>query len=161
MAALAEFAWRRIKPLQWRVLRARHATFLVATQIVVRDDQGRVLLLRHRLWPPGREWGLPGGYANAGETLEDAARREVREETGLDVEVGRVVRIRSGFRFRVEVAFAGEARGGELRLDRREVLEARFLAPSQLPDAVMPEHRELIGRLAEWIEGGAFDCSGT
>lgn len=82
---MTAFLWHRIKPVQWRVLRLRQATFLVATQVLVRDGEGRVLLLKHRMWPKGREWGIPGGHADAGEVLEDAARRELREETGLDI----------------------------------------------------------------------------
>ena len=163
---LAAFLWRRLTPLQWRLVRLRQHTFLVAAQVLVRDGQGRLLLLRHRWWPPDRQWGLPGGYAEAGERLEDAARREVREETGLAIEVGAVLHLRSGFRSRVEVVFAGEladtsaaagpAAGpdvapGRFRLDHREILEAAFVAPSDLPPGIMPEHRALIEQHAAWI----------
>ncbi|MYX34901.1 LLM class flavin-dependent oxidoreductase [Streptomyces sp. SID8377] len=60
--------------------------------------EGRVLLLRHRLWPEGRQWGLPTGYAKAGEDFRDTVAREVREETGLDVEAGEVVHLKSGYK---------------------------------------------------------------
>jgi hypothetical protein len=51
--------WRLGKPLQWRFLWLVHAKFICGITGVVRDDHGRVLLLRHRLWPPGRQWGDP------------------------------------------------------------------------------------------------------
>lgn len=55
---------------------------------VVRDADGRVLLVR-RANEPGRGlWSIPGGRVEPGESAREAAVREVREETGLDVEVG-------------------------------------------------------------------------
>ncbi|MQA88434.1 MAG: NUDIX domain-containing protein [Streptosporangiales bacterium] len=58
---------------------------------VVRDRDGRLLLIR-RGHPPGLGlWSLPGGRTEPGETDEQAVVREVREETGLDVVVGELV----------------------------------------------------------------------
>jgi 8-oxo-dGTP diphosphatase len=50
--------------------------------VVVQDEQGRVLLMRRN---GEGTWGLPGGGVEAGETWEQAARRECREETGWDI----------------------------------------------------------------------------
>jgi ADP-ribose pyrophosphatase YjhB (NUDIX family) len=58
---------------------------------VVRDDAGRLLLVRRAHEPSRGLWSLPGGRVEPGETAEAAAVREVREETGLDVEVGALV----------------------------------------------------------------------
>ncbi|WP_243725934.1 NUDIX domain-containing protein [Actinomadura rubrisoli] len=134
--------------LQWRLVRLRHRTFLVYAAGIVRDDQGRVLVLRHRLWPEHRAWGLPGGYVNPRERLEDGVAREVREETGLEVEVtSPPVQILSGFEFRVEVYYAAKPTGGRLELQTAEILEARWCAADELPAEMPDQHRELIATL--------------
>ena len=52
---------------------------------------GRVLIIKRRFEPLAGRWSLPGGALEAGETLTEGLAREMREETGLDVEVGPVV----------------------------------------------------------------------
>ncbi|WP_254790473.1 NUDIX hydrolase [Blastococcus tunisiensis] len=57
---------------------------------VVLDGAGRLLLVRRGHAPHAGLWSLPGGRVEPGETLEQAVRREVREETGVDVAAGPV-----------------------------------------------------------------------
>ncbi|HKT80451.1 MAG TPA: NUDIX hydrolase [Vicinamibacterales bacterium] len=56
-------------------------------------DATRVLLVKRKQPPLQGEWTLPGGAVELGETLEEAVVREIREETGLDVEVGPIVEV--------------------------------------------------------------------
>lgn len=143
--------WRLGKPLhlQWRFLWLVHAKFICGVTGVVRDEKGRVLLLRHRLWPPSRQWGFPTGYAIKGERHEDTIAREVREETGLTVEAGRLVKARSGFRYRIELYYEATLVGGldGLVLDGKEVLEARLFHVDELPEGLAEVHRELATTL--------------
>ena len=59
---------------------------------VVRDDAGRLLLVRRGREPAAGSWSLPGGRIEPGETAAEAAAREVLEETGLQVSVGELLR---------------------------------------------------------------------
>jgi len=57
--------------------------------VVVRD--GKALVIKRAHEPRKGEWSLPGGLLELGESLQDAVRREIKEETSLDVEVGPVI----------------------------------------------------------------------
>lgn len=54
-------------------------------------DNGRALLIRRGKQPLKGEWSVPGGAVEVGETLAAAVKRELREETGLEAEVGEVI----------------------------------------------------------------------
>ncbi|MFC6083088.1 NUDIX domain-containing protein [Sphaerisporangium aureirubrum] len=145
MRRLVARLWHALSgPLQWRVVYLRNARFVAGVTGVVRDADGNVLLLRHRLWPPSRPWGLPSGYAERGETFEDTVAREVREETGLEVKVGRLAYLGTGYRMRVEAAYEARLVGGTLRVDPKEILEARWFTPAALPEGLQDLHRRLI-----------------
>jgi mutator protein MutT len=60
---------------------------------VIFNDRGEVLLVKRKYEPLALQWSLPGGGLEAGETLESGTAREVKEETGLDVEVGPLVEV--------------------------------------------------------------------
>jgi ADP-ribose pyrophosphatase YjhB (NUDIX family) len=97
-------------------------------------------------------WCLPGGHVDEGEALADAARREIREEIGLEVELTRLVGLysRVGWRDYHLAGFAGRVIGGSLTPDPREVLDARFF-----PFDALPEHL-LLGqahRIQDAISG--------
>jgi 8-oxo-dGTP pyrophosphatase MutT (NUDIX family) len=118
-------------------LRSRVGTALVlvpSVNAVVRDADGRILLQRHR---EGGDWGLPGGAVEPEEDPADALVREVREETSLEVALGRVIGAYGGpdatlhydngdVTSHVRIAFEATVVGGVLRADGVEVLEARF-----------------------------------
>lgn len=169
MNTLIAKLWRAMRgTMQWRVLHFFHATFMIGVTGLIRDDHGRVLLLRHRLWPEDRQWGAPTGYARKNERFEDTVTREVREETGLEVEAMQLVRLKSGFKYRVEIAYLGTAIGGKLNLSKFEVLDHGWFDLDDLPKGILPTHLELIQANEQWFkqepteyQGGNVDHSDT
>lgn len=151
MRALARFY--NALPVRWqrRILDRTQPRFLVGVVGLGVDPNGRVILARHRFGAP--QWRFLGGFLVPGERLEDALTREVREETGLEIEVGPILEANPGYRWqRVELVYAYRPRGGAERLSE-EVIELRAFDPAELPD-VRADQRGLIerhaARAAEW-----------
>ncbi len=126
------------------------ARFAVTAGAVVTDDAGRVLLLKHA-FRGGSGWGVPGGFVEAGEQPEEAIRRELREEAGLEVEDVRIVLVRTFRRPRqIEVLFSARApRPERASPDRTEVTRAEWFAPDALPPELSADQRRLVSRALE------------
>ncbi len=108
---------------------------IVSVGAVILDDE-RVLLIRRAHAPLKGDWSLPGGVVEIGETLSQALRREVLEETGLEVEVGPLIevidRVQRGPDDRVEyhfviLDFLCRAEGGSLG-HGSDAADARWVA---------------------------------
>ena len=113
--------------------------------IVPRD--GRVLMIRRATDLGYGLWGLPGGYVDRGEVVERAAAREVREETGLEVETGDLIGLFSEAGEPVMVAvYAAKETGGTLEAGP-EALEVGFFDIRDLPELAFPRDRDV---LAKW-----------
>ena len=128
--------WRRLSSsLQWRLLWWVNSKFMLTVACVVQDENGDILLQRHRHWVQD-VWGLPGGIVKSGETLEQAITREVKEETGLVLDDVRLVHLASGYRLRAEAYFSARLAADsprQINLQESEVLEARFFSSQNLP----------------------------
>ena len=136
---------------------------MVGVGAILLDDAGASVLLVQRGAPPAvGQWTFPGGLAEAGESLRQATAREVREETGLQVELGqvaklaeRVVRDDQG---RVEyhyviVDFAGRVTGGEL-CAASDVRDARWVPLDQVNQLPVTRGVAEAARRAAALVGG-------
>jgi 8-oxo-dGTP diphosphatase len=99
---------------------------------IPRDGDGRIWLLRRALQEGAGRWTFPGGYVELGESVEDAARRETREELEIDIELGALVGVYSRAEERhVLVVFHARALG--IARETAEASEVRAFAPAELP----------------------------
>ena len=126
-------------------MRLTNTRFTVTAAGLVFNDQGEILLLKH-LFRPGSGWGLPGGFIEAGEQPRDALLRELREETGLELEQIEIFETRAFRRpMQIEIVFrcyaAGEARPQSMEVDR-----AVWFPPHSLPEGLPADQQELIKR---------------
>lgn len=125
--------------------------------VVVRKGDTMLLIQRGRA-PRLGEWGLPGGAVELGEALREAARREMREECGIEIEVGPVIdavdvmqRDDSGrlqFHY-IVIDFAAAYVSGDLRA-ASDVMDARWVTRGDLEVySLNPKTREVIAKAFE------------
>jgi len=117
----------------------------------VRDEQGRYLALRRAREPYAGSWDLPGGFVEAGETPADAIRREIAEETGLTVDVERILgafasRYGDDGRWTVDVGFECAVTGGHWTLDP-ESSDAAWCPLDELPPLAFAGERAGLAAL--------------
>lgn len=130
---------------------------VVAASAVVTDDQGRILLQRRT---DNGLWALPGGGMDMSDSLPGCAVREVKEETGFEVEITglvgtytdprHVIAYSDGeVRRQFNVCFRGRIVGGSLTVSD-ESTEVRFVEPSELDE--LPMHHTQRLRVQHFLE---------
>jgi len=116
--------------------------FRVSVSALIFENE-RVLLAHRRAidW-----WNLPGGAVDPGETISQGLRREVREETGLEIEIGQLVGVYSK-PLKQEIVLAFRCRiisGTPGAIDDEDIDESRFFPVHSLPSRTLPKHRQRI-----------------
>ena len=113
------------------------------------NEKGEVLLQRRG---DNNKWGFPGGAVEIGETTEQAAVREIKEETGLDVEAGRLIGVYTDTDTTypngdhaqcIVIAYELKPVGGKLFCDRGETLELKYFSKENRPELFAKSHVDL------------------
>ena len=130
---------------------AEHRNPFPTVDILIETAPGTVVLIRRKNPPLG--WAIPGGFVDWGETLEAAAVREAKEETGLDVELVRQLHSYSDPardpRFHtISTVFVARAEGAPEGAD--DAAEARVFPHDALPEPLVFDHANI---LQDWFDG--------
>jgi len=120
---------------------------VAADALIVKE--GRIVLVKRGKEPFEGKWVLPGGFVDAGESVEEACVREAKEETGLDVQVKELVGVFSNPerdpRGTVGIAFLCGVIGGELK-GGDDAREAEWFSLERLPELAF-DHGEIINMI--------------
>jgi 8-oxo-dGTP pyrophosphatase MutT (NUDIX family) len=137
---------------------------MVGSGVIIENPRGEILL-QYR--SDTRKWGLPGGSMELGESLEETAIREVKEETGLDVSGLAFYQLFSGKEFsftypngdqvfNVTAIYIARDYSGELRIDHDETLALQFFSLFNLPQSFQETCKIIVDSYAAdhfWIGG--------
>lgn len=122
---------------------------VAAIAFIVRD--GQVLLVQRGMDPGKGLWALAGGYVEAGEHPEDTARRETQEETGLDIQINRVLDVFHNHQDGgvITIAYAATITGGTIT-PGDDAADVRWFGKGNLPPLVFTSTFTLTER---WVRG--------
>jgi ADP-ribose pyrophosphatase YjhB (NUDIX family) len=129
------------RPLRTFSARVFQVKFTVSAAGVIVNEKGEVLLLNHVL-RPFSGWGVPGGFMDAGEQPEATFRREIREETGLELRDVKLYRART-LKRHIEIIFTAHA-VGEASVMSGEITELGWFAPDRVPGEMSLDQQFLV-----------------
>ncbi|MGD2218506.1 MAG: NUDIX domain-containing protein [Gemmatimonadales bacterium] len=120
----------------------------VAAGVIIERD-GELLLVRRRMTPRRGLWTFPGGFVDSGEDPAEAAKRECREETGLEVEISGLLDVIAGQEHEsgadIVIVYRARPAGGKLQAGD-DVDRVAFFAPEDLPPLAFRATQEAVDR---------------
>lgn len=127
---------------------------LVVSVSIIRED--KILIIKENKPFVRNKWNFPGGRIEPGEDILDAARREVKEETGYDVKLTGTTGVYNFFIISTNSPvilfhFTGEIIGGSLQLEANLIIDCKWVAPSDLliPDLYDLREASVIKQITE------------
>jgi len=134
--------WKAIpRRARTAITRGVQTQFTVSAAGIITNKKGEILLLDHVMRPVSG-WGIPGGFLETGEQPETAFRREIKEETGLDVANVKIYRART-FKRHIEIIYLA-AGIGEAEVKSREITDLGWFSVDQMPEGMSLDLQFLI-----------------
>lgn len=135
-----------------RSMVGKNPIIMVVCGAIIYDEQKRILL---HLRADNKMWGFPGGYMELGESVEETARREVFEETGLQLGALELFAVYSGESNQKTLAngdqvalvqhwFTCRDFTGKLIKQSQETLDAAYYSLDELPENIFPSHLKVV-----------------
>ncbi|MBL7197427.1 MAG: NUDIX domain-containing protein [Candidatus Omnitrophica bacterium] len=108
------------------------------------NEEGKILIIKRNLQPCKDRWALPGGFVESDETPEDTCLRELKEETGIDGEITRLIGVYiQRTKKYVRIGYAASVLHENISINS-EVIEAKFVGRRVLPYIPFLTHRKII-----------------
>jgi mutator protein MutT len=120
------------------------------------NEKNEILIQRRK---QENAWGLPGGAMELGESVEEALRREIKEETGLEITIEKLLGVYTKYFHTypngdktqsIVMTFICRPAGGELQPDNAETLELAYIVPESMPPLIFDDNRDAI---PDYIKG--------
>lgn len=145
MKLLIKKVWKIIPSgVRRRLVRAWQNEFTVSAAGIITNERREVLILNHVLRPYSG-WGLPGGFIDHGESPENAIRRELKEETGIDLAYLKLFRVRIVGKH-VEILFTAVT-VGEAKVMSREIIELGWFGIDNFPHGLSRSQANTINEV--------------
>ena len=145
MKKLISAVWRNLpRIVRRRIVKLTQNRFTVSAAAVILNGKKEVLLLEHLL-RPGSGWGLPGGFLDKGESPEQAIKRELLEETGIELSSLRLVRMHTAASH-IESIFTAEYEG-PVEIKSYGIIGLGWFAADALPEGFDYGQRLIINKV--------------
>jgi ADP-ribose pyrophosphatase YjhB (NUDIX family) len=142
MMTILSKLWRILPyAVRLRFIRSTQSKFTVSVVAVILNKKNEVLVLDHFI-RPGASWGLPGGFIEKDEYPDEAIRREIKEETDLEITNVRLLLVRT-IRKHIELLYVANA-DGDVVLKSSEIRDFGWFREDKLPEGVSKVQRALI-----------------
>ena len=118
-------------------------------------EKGKILLVNRDILPYKGYWVLPGGHVNYGEKVEDACRREMKEELGINVKIKKLIGVYSNPKrdtryHTVSVVLLCQRVKGKIHLNF-EGSEFRFFSSNKLPRKIGFDHKKILSDFQKFV----------
>ena len=137
--------WKKFpSTLRLKIVRASQRKFTVSVAALIINENREILLLDHVL-RPGATWGVPGGFLNQGEQPDAGIRRELYEETGIELTNVELFRVHTVGRH-IEILFRAKAKGTPA-VKSREIHALGWFGAGEMPENMSRSQKLMIEHL--------------